>query len=82
MKILRYISLSFFLVLAYFILRAQNDRNIDAVNALRENGKIYVVILVIVTILMGIVFLLTSLDSRAKKIEQLINQQNQNNSDG
>ncbi len=82
MKILRYISLTFFLVLFYFILRAQNDRNIEAVNSLRADGKIYVVILVLVTILMGVIFLLTSLDSRAKKIEQYINPNSNKNSDG
>ncbi len=69
MKIIRYITLTFFAVLGYFILQAQNNKDIPAVNALRANGKIYVVVLVLLTVLMGILFYLTVLDSKQKKIE-------------
>ncbi len=72
MKIIRYLTLSFFAVLGFFILRAQNDKDIPAVNALRANGKIYVVVLVLVTVMMGILFYLTLLDRRQNKVEEEI----------
>ncbi len=72
MKIIRYLTLTFFAVLGYFILQAQNNKDIPAVNALRVSGKIYVVVLVLLTVLMGILFYLTILDGKQKKLEKEI----------
>ncbi len=69
MKIIKYITLTFFGVLGYYILMAQNNKNIPEVNALRANGKIYVVVLVLLTVLAGLLFYLTLLDGRQRKIE-------------
>ncbi len=70
MKILRYLTLTFFVVLYTYILRAQNNHDIEAVNGLRANGKIYVVVLILVTILAGILYYLTILDQKQKHIEK------------
>ncbi len=70
MMTIRTISITFFVVLISYIVRAQNDHNIESVNSLRQNGKIYVVVLVLVTVLMGVLYYLTLLDRKQKKIEQ------------
>lgn len=69
MKVIRYISLSFFAVLFFYILRAQNNHKVDAVNQLRVHGKIYVVVLVLVTVMMGVLYYISMLDKRQKNLE-------------
>ncbi|MFC3363157.1 CcmD family protein [Pedobacter fastidiosus] len=48
---------------------AQNN-GVEMADALRSNGKIYVVVICIVIILVGLLSYLFSLDKRLKKIEK------------
>jgi EamA domain-containing membrane protein RarD len=48
---------------------AQTDQ-IEMADAMRSNGKIYVVVICIVIILAGLLIYLFSLDKRLKKIEK------------
>ncbi|HHP7240616.1 MAG TPA: CcmD family protein [Cyclobacteriaceae bacterium] len=48
-------------------LQAQN--NVEMADALRNDGKIWVVVVVILIILIGLFFYLWRLDNRIKKIE-------------
>ncbi|MHA4894782.1 CcmD family protein [Pedobacter sp. PWIIR3] len=46
------------------------DGGIEMADALRSNGKIYVVVVCIVIILLGLLAYLFSLDKRLKKLEK------------
>ena len=46
------------------------DNGVEMADALRSNGKIYVVVTCIVIILVGLLLYLFSLDKRIKKIEK------------
>ncbi|PWS28386.1 CcmD family protein [Pedobacter yonginense] len=46
------------------------DNGVEMADALRSNGKIYVVVVCIVIILLGLIAYLFSLDKRLKKIEK------------
>ncbi|PWS31294.1 CcmD family protein [Pedobacter paludis] len=48
---------------------AQNN-DVEMADALRSNGKIYVVVICIVVILLGLLVYLFALDKRLKKIEK------------
>ena len=56
------------LLLIPFVASAQERP--EMADALRANGKIYVVVLVICTIFAGIILFLISLDKKIKKLEQ------------
>ena len=45
------------------------DKKIEMADGLRSNGKIYVVVAVVVTILLGILFYLFQLDRKITKLE-------------
>ena len=53
----------------YVIAKAQSG-NVEMADALRSNGKIYVVVAVILTIFAGIVFYLIRLDRKITKLEK------------
>lgn len=63
------ILFSLILVLASIQLFAQ-DNGIEMADKLRENGKIYVVVICVTIILVGLLIYLFSLDRRLKKIEK------------
>lgn len=65
----RQIIVLLFLVLNSASLFAQ-DRGVPMADAMRSNGKIYVVVAVIVTIFVGIVLYLVRLDRKLTKLEQ------------
>ena len=46
------------------------DNGVEMADALRNNGKIYVVVVCIVIILLGLLIYLFSIDKRLKKIER------------
>lgn len=46
------------------------DNGIEMADKLRENGKIYVVVICVTIILIGLLLYLFSLDKRLKKIEK------------
>jgi len=51
---------------------AQNDttKTVEMADGLRANGKIYVVVLVLVTILAGVLFYMVRLDRKIGKLEK------------
>ena len=51
-------------------LRAQQDGTIRMADTMRQNGKIYVVVAVVVTIFLGIVLYLVRLDRKISKLEK------------
>ena len=62
--------LSIALVLATYTLQAQND--VEMADHMRAEGKIYVVVAVILTVLVGLILYLFSLDRKVKKLEKII----------
>lgn len=67
-------KLNFFALLLVFILFAlpvfsQNNQPAQMAETMRSNGKIYVVIAVILTILGGLITYVVSLDKKIRKME-------------
>ena len=60
---------SIFILLLAGICQAQTEK-VDMADAMRSNGKIYVVVAVLATILLGIVLYLVRLDRKIKKLEK------------
>lgn len=58
------------LLLSYTAVFAQADTGIEMDDALRANGKIYVVIAIICIIFAGLAIYLFTIDRRLKKIEK------------
>jgi cytochrome bd-type quinol oxidase subunit 2 len=58
------------LSIMHIIVYAQNNSNVEMADTMRSNGKIYVVIAVILTIFAGIIFYLVRLDRKISKIEK------------
>jgi hypothetical protein len=61
--------LSLFLLFQLVMLSAQ-ERNVEMADTFRSNGKIYVVVAVILTILAGIVIYLIRLDRKISRLEK------------
>ena len=61
------LSLTFYFLLFTLIINAQN---VNMADAMKENGKIYVVIAVMLTILAGLVLYLVRLDRKISKLEK------------
>lgn len=59
------IVLSFFLLICNYVLFAQN-----MADEMRSNGKIYVVVAVLVTIFIGIILYLIRLDRKLTRLEK------------
>jgi hypothetical protein len=63
--------LSFLSIISSLILLAQDNTNgVEMADALRQNGKIYVVVAVILTIFVGIIIYLIRLDKKISKLEK------------
>lgn len=52
------------------VLWAQPSANVEMADAFRSNGKIYVVVAVILTIFAGIIFYLIRLDRKVSRLEK------------
>lgn len=52
---------------------AQNPNNVEMASAFRENGKIYVVVAVVVIIFIGLFVYLISLDKKVNRLEKKLN---------
>ncbi|MGY4384578.1 CcmD family protein [Pedobacter sp. UYP24] len=61
--------MAFLLIISSVSVFAQ-DGGIEMADAMRSNGKIYVVVVCIVIILVGLLSYLFSLDKRLKKLEK------------
>lgn len=58
------------LVLLQFVVHAQTVVNPDSADMMRSNGKIYVVVAIVITILLGLFFYLVNLDRKISKMEK------------
>ena len=64
--------LSAILLFVSFLVNAQQDpRQVDMADTMRSNGKIYVVVAVILTILAGVIIYLVRLDRKISKLEKM-----------
>ena len=61
---------SCFFILVSFTLFAQDNNNAEMADTFRSNGKIYVVVAVMLTILAGLIFYLVRLDRRLSRLEK------------
>jgi hypothetical protein len=71
MKNAKYL-LSIALLLATYTLQAQND--VEMADGMRAEGKIYVVVAVILTVLTGLILYLFLLDRKVKKLEKIMSE--------
>lgn len=71
MKI-RSLILLFFCWILFLPVMAQSDttKSVEMADGLRANGKIYIVVAVLVTILAGILFYVARLDRKISKLEK------------
>lgn len=61
--------LAFFLCLSTFLF-AQPGGDVEMADTMRQNGKIYVVVAVVLTILVGLLLYLVRLDRKISKLEK------------
>jgi uncharacterized integral membrane protein len=61
---------AFMLMLVSAITFAQNNGSVEMADTMRQNGKIYVVVAVILTIFTGIIIYLVRLDRKITKLER------------
>ena len=67
------IKKGFFSLLLFFftiVLFAQEKDGVDMADEMRSNGKIYVVVAVVLTIFAGIIFYLVRLDRKMSRLEK------------
>ena len=77
MKLIK-IIVSFMLIVMPFILMAQQagSEKIDMADAMRSNGKIYVVVAIVTIIMTGLIVYLIALDRKITKLEKRISPKN------
>lgn len=63
------LTIAFLLCMLQFAAYTQ-DRNVEMADGMRSNGKIYVVLAVILTIFAGIILYLIRLDRKISKLER------------
>ena len=70
---IRTIFLAISFLLLHSVLLAQNGNTVEMADTMRSNGRIYVVVAVVLTIFAGIIIYLVRLDRRISKLEKNIN---------
>jgi predicted tellurium resistance membrane protein TerC len=70
MKQLKFLFLTVLMIAISIISHAQDDKKVEMADTMRSNGRIYVVIAVIVTILIGLILYLVRLDRKIGRIEK------------
>ncbi len=71
MKNIRHILLLLLLLCSLFV-QAQNSATVEMADTMRSNGKIYVVVGVLVIILFGLLVYLAGIDRKISRIEKNI----------
>ncbi len=69
MKHLKQLLLVIFMLLITTLIHAQ-DKKVEMADLMRSNGRIYVVVAVMLTILIGLVLYLVRLDRKISKLEK------------
>ena len=72
MKCMKKIFALFVLLLCGIFVNAQNDKP-EMADMMRSNGRIYVVVAVMLTILAGLILYLVRIDRKLKKLEKEAN---------
>jgi len=70
MNMIRKIILAIAFLFYGIISNAQTADNVEMADILHQNGKIYLVVLVLVTIFAGIIFLLLRIEYKLNKLEK------------
>lgn len=76
MRNLRFLSLPMFLLCTIFVKaqEAATSAPVDMADGIRSNGKIYVVVGVLIIILFGLLAYLVSIDKKISRVEKSINE--------
>ena len=61
------------LVFQFLAWTQENDKPVEMADGMRSNGRIYVVVAVVLTIFAGIIIYLIRLDKKISKLEKNIN---------
>ena len=70
MKKLKYLLFPLIFLGMNLFANAQGDKPVEMADTMRSNGRIYVVIAVILTILVGLVLYIVRLDKKISKLEK------------
>lgn len=70
MRNLRYFLFVLFMLGISLSILAQGDKPVEMADTMRSNGRIYVVIAVILTILVGLVLYIVRLDKKISRLEK------------
>ena len=67
---LKKISLLFMGLVTVLLGQAQDGKKVEMADVMRSNGKIYVVVAVVITILAGLIIYLVRLDRKMSRLEK------------
>ena len=70
MRMIKMLSLLFTALCLTALLHAQDEERADMADTMRSNGRIYVVVAVVVVILVGLILYLVRLDRKISRIER------------
>jgi len=70
MRIIKTILLFVTALLSTALMYAQDDGKVDMADTMRSNGRIYVVVAVVVVILLGLILYLIRLDRKISRMER------------
>ena len=70
MMSLKKISLLFMGLITVLLGQAQDGKKVEMADVMRSNGKIYVVVAVVITILAGLIIYLIRLDRKMSRLEK------------
>lgn len=70
MNVLKKINCLTIMLVLSLIVQAQNDKKVEMADTMRSNGRIYVVLAVILTILAGLILYITRLEKKINKLEK------------
>ena len=70
MRMIKTLSLFFTALFPTALIYAQDEEKADMADTMRSNGRIYVVVAVVVVILLGLILYLIRLDRKISRIER------------
>ena len=70
MRMIKMLSLFVTALFSSTLLYAQDEEKVDMADSMRSNGRIYVVVAVVVVILLGLILYLVRLDRKISRIER------------
>jgi len=70
MRKIKLLLTSFLLFVFILVMQAQDGKEVEMADTMRSNGRIYVVVAVIVLILVGLILYLVRLDRKITKMEK------------